>query len=70
MVSIMFFLVYIVLNTYYWFIFVPMPLIEIAMGVYILWETFIRASYGLLVGKSLLNLLSIAQAALFQGFHE
>ena len=40
------------------------------MGVYILWETFLRASYNLLLGKTLLNLLSITQAAFFQGFHE
>ena len=70
MVSIMFVLVYIVLNTYYWFIFIPMPIVEFSLGVYILWEIFIRSTYNMLTGKLLLNVLSIAQASLFQGFHE
>ncbi len=70
MVNIMFVLVYIVLNTYYWFIFIPMPIVEFSLGAYILWETFILSTYNMLAGKFLLNALSIAQASLFQGFHE
>ena len=70
MVSIMFVLVYIVLNTYYWFVFIPMPIVEFSLSVYILWEIFILSTYNMLAGKLLLNFLSIAQASLFQGFHE
>ena len=66
----MFVLVYIVLNTYYWFVFIPMPIVEFSLGVYILWEVFILSTYNMLAGKLFLNCLAVAQASLFQGFHE
>jgi hypothetical protein len=68
-VSIMFALTYIIMETNYWYIFIPMPIIEFAHTCYLLWELFMRSTSKLLYLKTALFLLSFLQALLFQGFH-
>jgi hypothetical protein len=68
--SFVFVMTYIVLETYYWYIFIPMPIIEFFNTGYLIWELFIRSTPRYLKYRSAIFFLSFTQAILFQAFHK
>ena len=64
-VSIMFALTYIVMETKYWYIFIPMPIAEFFHTCYLLWELFMRSTPKLLHIKTALFSLTFIQALFF-----
>ena len=65
LVSLMFALSYIILETNYWYIFLPMPIAEFIHTCYLMWELFIRSTPKLLHIKTILFSLTFIQALFF-----
>ncbi len=68
--SFVFVMTYIVLETYYWFVFIPLPIIEFFHTSYLLWEFFIRSTPRFLHIRTAIFFLSFTQALLFQVYHK
>jgi len=68
--SFVFVMTYIVLETNYWYIFIPLPIIEFIHTGYLIWEFFMRSTSRYLHIRTIIFFLSFTQALLFQGFHK
>lgn len=69
LVSVIFCFTYIIMSAYYWFLFIPLPLIELGTSIYFLWSIFQRLTFSTFLAKVQLSCLSILQALFFQAFH-
>ena len=69
MFDVVFCLIYLVMNTRLWFVFLPLPLSEIIFSIFLLWSAFYRALPKYLLTKLSLTTISVSAASFFQAYH-